>query len=230
MAERIIVEPGQRFGRWTIKAEAPSKVSIAKNRHGNPGRKTRRRFFCVCDCGTDRVVVLSQLRFGTSKSCGCLKVEAVAAVIQTHGASDTPEYSAWLGMRTRCLGASADNKKNYADRGIIVCERWKKFENFLADMGLRPTSKHSLDRFPDNDGNYEPGNCRWAVIHEQMTNRQSTCYVEYQGEKVALATLAKRHGIPGNTLRRRLLDLGWQIESALTTPVRAIAKYQRRGK
>jgi hypothetical protein len=149
---------------------------------GKFGRLTPMAFFqesggdlkilCVCDCGSFRDVVRDKLISGHTKSCGCISREGSRL---RHGqcrkGSHTPEHRAWTKMFERCYSDNPYRKKYYGDRGISVCERWKTFENFFADMGLRPSRQHSLDRI-NNDGNYEPGNCRWATKSEQMKNRR----------------------------------------------------------
>lgn len=127
-------------------------------------------WLCKCVCGNYKVVTGSHLRSGHTKSCGCTKR------MQTiHGGSYTPEYTAWLGMKSRCYNSNHNRYIHYGGRGITVCDRWKdSFENFLADMGKRPSENLSIDRI-DNDGNYEPSNCRWATGKVQILNRKLRC-------------------------------------------------------
>lgn len=111
----------------------------------------------------------------------------IAAAKTTHGLSSSPIYSVWRNMLTRCYNASGQDKKNYQDRGIIVCKRWRNsFENFYADMGDPPTPKHTLDRFPNGNGNYEPENCRWATRAEQSRNLRKNIFITFDGKTLTL--------------------------------------------
>jgi len=166
MSREVKVTIGDRCGRWVVLKF--SRYDKWKNRH----------LECVCDCGTKRVVNGSTLRDGTSRSCGCLQREVAKYIggIQhiTHGCGSkknrAPEYRAWDSMKARCYNEKTKNFRRYGGRGIKVCVRWRgSFENFLNDMGRKPSPNHSIDRI-NNDGNYEPGNCRWATKSQQMNN------------------------------------------------------------
>jgi hypothetical protein len=126
-------------------------------------------------------------------------------------------HSSWTAMKTRCNNPNIEGYKNYGGRGIKVCERWETFENFLTDMGERPIGM-SLDRI-NNDGNYEPGNCRWATRKQQSLNSRHIRWIEFQGVKLPENAMAARHGLTADQLARRLHD-GWTIERALTQPMR----------
>lgn len=135
----------------------------------------------------------------------------------THqGPPPSPEYFIWHTMKTRCSSPGNKRYERYGGRGITVCERWQTFDNFLADMGYRPSPKHSIDRI-NNDGNYEPGNCRWATWQEQAVNKSDTRLLTYKGETLPMAEWARRIGLPPNTLSYRIRH-GWPVDKAIETP------------
>ena len=146
---------GQRIGRLVV-------------RHISGRRNGKRLWLCQCDCGAMAIVQAGYLRQGDTKSCGCLQRELSAARLRTHSDIFSPEYRVWRAMKSRCFNQRAPAWKNYGGRGITVCERWLKYEHFRADMGPRPAGT-SIDRI-NNDGNYEPGNCRWATRAQQNNN------------------------------------------------------------
>lgn len=130
----------------------------------------------------------------------------------------TPEYGVWCTMRRRCDNPNVERYAQYGGRGIKVCERWHKFENFIADMGPRPSAKHSIER-RDNDGDYEPSNCYWATVEQQVYNKQNTRFLDYEGKKLTLPQAAELAGIKKGTLIARLQQ-GWSVSRAIETPVR----------
>lgn len=181
------------------------------------------RWRCLCECGTILTVTGKDLRSGNTQSCGCQRRDQfVAASIKRctkhgHAAKDSKVYQAWISMKSRCYYPHNASYARYGGRGIQVCERWRdSFENFLADMGEPPTPQHSIDRI-DNDGNYEPGNVRWATKIEQghqSTNRMLTA----RGETLNIAEWGRRAGIGTRTIAYRL-KIGWPTEAAIFTPV-----------
>jgi hypothetical protein len=160
----------RQFGRLLVLKYA------GKNRQG------KALWECHCDCGNSVIVLGDSLCSGRTKSCGCSRVENAAKGSKasiTHGhtrnGKRSPEYYTWSGMTQRCTNPHRWNFKDYGGRGIQVCRRWcTAFATFFADMGPKPTPKHrySLDRWPNNDGNYEPGNCRWATRSQQSSNQR----------------------------------------------------------
>lgn len=128
-----------------------------------------------------------------------------------------PLYEVWSAMIQRCTNPRSRQYKDYGGRGITVCERWRSFPNFFADMAPRPTGG-LLDR-KDNNGSYEPGNCRWATRKEQNSNRRNCIYVDCDGECVTLKEYCRRKGLRYRPIVKRIQDRGWPIELALTVPV-----------
>lgn len=170
---------------------------------------------CRCDCGQKKQIVKQSIVQGLTKSCGCLGDESRRSVPRTHGQSRTTTYQIWLGMVARCRNENEPAYPQYGGRGIKVCARWLRFENFLADMGKRPAGK-SIDRI-DNDGSYEPRNCRWATRAEQARNRSTNILIEFRGEKLCLADWAARYGLKPSTLyaaRRRGRDVTTYFQEA----------------
>lgn len=163
---------------------------------------------CRCDCGAETAVVTAKLNSGKTKSCGCWGRS------RKHGMHASSEYVVWSQMKQRCNNKNDDSYARYGGRGITVCERWLKFENFLADMGARPEGT-TLDRI-DNDGPYSPENCRWADNKTQYRNRRPTVWIEYAGEKLCRKDWAVKAGIDDTTLYHRL-KRGWPLEKALFT-------------
>lgn len=151
---------GVRFGRLVV-------MSIG---HGGKAKMMN----CACDCGNDASIAYSNLIRGNTKSCGCWRIEYGSIRGKSHfshGKSSTRTYRAWISMRRRCSSSTHKDYQWYGARGITVCDRWlHSFENFLSDMGEVPTGQ-SLDRI-DSNGNYEPGNCRWATNSQQQSNRR----------------------------------------------------------
>ncbi len=176
------------------------------------------RWLCLCACGRLHVAASTDLRRGVVRSCGCATSEFIAEAKTTHGhtraGAVTPEYSAWRLMLSRCRQETNVNFRYYGGRGIRVCEEWQRsFEQFLADVGPKPSPEYSIDRV-DFNGHYEPGNVRWATRAEQARNRRTNRVVTFRGTTMSLAEAAERAGIPYGRASARLRR-GWPLERAL---------------
>ena len=207
--DRSIDMTGQRFGRWTVvrRAEHPADSS---NRDA--------RWEVLCECGNTSIVTRTSLVKGETQSCGCLQRELASQSVPErfvkHGMTETPEYNIWCLMKRRCGNPRCRAYPRYGGRGITVCERWlHSFENFYADMGPRPSIKHSLDRI-DNDLGYSPENCRWATAREQAYNTRDTTLITHNGRTLNLAEWSNETGISVKLLRSRC-DQGLPPEKIL---------------
>lgn len=186
MSRRIEINPGDKFGHLTVLGENPTKRY--------PNGEVYRNFKCECVCG--KVIEsksLGHLRGRKKISCGCQK--------GTHRKSSTPENQVWRVMKQRCNNPKTPNYHLYGALGIKVCDRWDKFENFIADMGERPSPDHSIDRYPDKDGDYEPSNCRWATRQQQQWNLRSNKMITFRGETKCAAEWAAIAGKAATALR-----------------------------
>lgn len=182
--------------------------------HGN---RTEVGYLCRCDCGNETQVLRSNLLSGAITSCRCYQKEVVSKRNGRHRMSKERVYRTWVEIKTRCFDKNSTGYERYGGRGITMCDRWKNsFEAFLSDMGEPPGKEYSIDRI-NNNGNYEPGNCRWATPSQQSRNRRSCVMVEYNGEKMCVTDLAEKIGMSAPLLRSRI-KRGWDLESAINTP------------
>lgn len=167
------------------------------------------KWVCSCLCGKIHIVRADHLYHHKIRSCGCFAVE----IRTTHGFTGSRTYASWGSMKARCSNTKIKRNLEYINRGITVCERWLQFENFLADMGERPEGK-SLDRI-NNNGDYEPNNCRWATPKEQMNNTNVNRRITHQGTSKRLHEWALIAGVSPDTFRTRIRR-GWTMERALS--------------
>ena len=212
--EQII---GSVSGRLTI--QAITGVSARK----------KRLVLCSCECGGSTVINISQFRAGATRSCGCLHKERAKEHMKSirhlgqgnrlrHGKTDSPEYYVWRTMKQRCTNPKSQSFHRYGGRGIGICKRWELFDNFIADMGPRPTARHTIER-NNNDGSYEPSNCRWATSLEQGRNRSTNVRITYNGVTLTMVDWARKLGISKHALWNRLKK-GWPLEVCLVGPIR----------
>lgn len=173
-----------------------------------------------CKCGDVLVARDGNVNRMLTESCGCLKREIAAKSHTVHGLTNSPEYVAWCCMKDRCTNPNIKNYADYGGRGITVCDRWlESFGAFYTDMGPKPTSRHSIDRFPDNNGNYSPQNCRWATPVEQCNNRRTNRILTINGVSHTVAEWSRISLVPGSEIRKRL-SRGWPHHDAAMKPVR----------
>lgn len=200
---------GRVFGRWTV-------VAFIEHARGVD------RWQCGCICGVVRSVKADNLLKGLSVSCGCY----ARTVAVTHGMHNTPEYDAFIAARQRCTNPKTAGYELYGGRGIKFL--FGSFEEFYAEIGARPSAKHSLDRYPNFNGHYEAGNVRWATAHEQNRNKRNNHRITYSGETLILADWADRAGIKSSLLRNRL-NANWCFECAFTLPLHSSCRHRTHG-
>lgn len=196
---------GKRFGRL-LAIEV-----VGKDKHRNSVWR------CMCDCGNETFVACGSLTAGNIRSCGCLKIEMTKKANTRHGAktggAEMPEYRSYRAAKERCRSKNNHAYQNYGGRGIEF--RFGSFDEFLAEIGPKPSPKHTLDRI-DNDGHYEPGNVRWATRVEQNNNKCNNKLIEFQGKTKTLAQWCRKLNLDYNKVKRRLYR-GWPVDRALLT-------------
>lgn len=194
---------GQKFGRLT-----------ALHRLHNTKGKTK--WLCICDCGNLKEVTLNLLQRGETKSCGCLHKEFMKKQFGTHGKTGTRLHRIWKNMHTRCYNKNISQYKDWGGRGIKICDEWKdNFQTFYDwSMSNGYNDKLSIDRI-DNNGNYEPSNCRWATVKQQNRNSRQAKQITFNGETHCIKEWCEILGINYNTYWTRVTNLGWSTEKAL---------------
>lgn len=212
-SKRFIDRTGKVYARLTVVGYA------------GPNRLGQSNWICDCECGTRLMVFGGNLHSGHTLSCGCLLHEKTTkhgegGKNQSEGGR-SPEYQALCGILQRCLNPNHRGFEDYGGRGITVCEEWNslaKFPAFLAYVGRRPTKDHSIDRWPDKNGNYEPGNVRWGTEEQQQGNTRKNVYVTYRGETLCMRAMARKHNVSYETFSVRIRKKGWDVQKAITTP------------
>lgn len=200
---------GQKFGRLTVIERAEN------NKNGSS------QWVCRCECGNNKVVFIGNLKNGHTTSCGCLQREQAVKANTKHGMKHTRIYNEWCGINRRCYNQNDRCYNNYGGRGITICDEWKNdfqaFYNWAMANGY--ADDLTIDRI-DVNGNYEPSNCRWITRKEQGNNTRRNHLLTYNGKTQTLAQWADEIGISYDTLCSRIVQRHWDIERALTTPVR----------
>ncbi len=202
------LEKGSRYGRWT--AERFSRIGKRYNVYW--------MFHCDCSPHISREVYACNIVSGKSQSCGCLARERTRIRNATHGhcrdGKNTSEYGSWSNARERCRNKKNHAYSDYGGRGIEFCKKWDSFEAFMRDMGPKPSAKHEIDRYPNNDGNYEPGNCRWALRKPQANNTRWNVFIKYGEVVKTAAEWAEETGIKHCTILWRF-HAGWPTNKIL---------------
>lgn len=202
-------------------------------RDAEPSLCGRRRAIFRCSCGNEFRTDPRHIKSGQTKSCGCWRilVSSLSGPRSTvHGHTrngvETRTYKSWAAMTGRCLNDNGADFPKWGAVGVTICERWRTFENFLADMGERPSGM-TLDRYPNPHGNYEPANCRWATPMQQGQNRRNNARFYFHGEKLTISQIKERAPsvIDDETIRRRV-KRGWPMDEALTRPLKNGAQCQ----
>lgn len=197
---------GDKIGRLTILDIEKRKIK----------EQTRIYCYCLCECGNYISVRMDALGcgYGKIRSCKCYRNEMSHTIHTTHNQTDSPEYNTWISMRQRCLNPKVPNYDLYGGRGIKICDRWvNSFENFLSDMGYKPSQRHSIDRI-DVNGNYEPSNCKWSTDEEQQNNKRNSVKISIDGVLYSIKELSQKYNIKESRIwnwRRR----GKSIEDML---------------
>jgi len=202
--KKEIIKKGDRFNRLVA-------IKFVEMR----GKPNQQCWSFRCDCGTDKVIKVNSVKNGNTSSCGCLFMERITKMgkkSKTHGMKGTRIYSIWNGMKQRCTNKKVKEYKDYGGRGIKVCERWLKFENFYEDMGDIPKGK-TLDRI-DNNGNYCKKNCRFVSMKIQCNNRRNNHFLTCRGKTLTISQWSTERNIKQGTLSYRI-HRGWSIPKAL---------------
>lgn len=203
----ITINIGDKFNRLTVIELIPHVKGKAKE------------YILKCDCGNIVICKKNHIYSGNTQSCGCLGKERRKESCTSHGLTYSREYLTWQNMKKRTGDENNEAYKNYGGRGITICDRWlNSFENFLKDMGMKPSPKHTIERV-DNDGNYTPENCKWGTRKEQMNNMRKNHKITYNGKTQNLNQWSEETGMPARDIRYRLHH-GWTVEETFKIPLK----------
>nr|DAH72017.1 MAG TPA: PVL ORF-50-like family [Caudoviricetes sp.] len=203
---------GQTFGKLYV-------IKRVENRKKKCGQQ-QVMYLCKCKCGNETIISYDNLKRQT-RSCGCLQTEAISNMNKTHGLTKTRLHRIWCNMRNRCSNTNMKAYKDYGGRGIKVCEEWSNnfmnFYNWAIANGYKENL--TIDRI-NNNGNYEPSNCRFSTAEQQAHNKRNSIMLSYKKETKHISVWAKEYNITRATLWKRLFVLNWDIEKALTKPLK----------
>lgn len=192
---------GKIFGRWNVLKLIGKKGAYYQ-------------YECICKCGIKKNVFSNALKHGKSKSCGCLHREITSEVFKKHGLINSSEYNSWDSMKQRCCNENNSRYTKYGGKGIKVCRRWlgrNGFKNFINDMGLKPSLKHTIERVNNKKG-YSPDNCKWATKKEQNRNNSRNIYITHNGETRVLKDWSGYNGLSYDAIRWRFNNYGYYHE------------------
>lgn len=204
---------GQRFGRL---------IAIKLDGHDKRGLS---RWFCKCDCGVEKTIVMSHLVRGLTTSCGCYNREKTIRDNLTHNMTHTRIYLIWAGMKQRCLNSNTLHFKDYGGRGITICDKWLRFEGFYQDMNGTYDDLLTIDRINSN-GNYEKSNCTWSTKLVQANNKRNNRILTYNGVTDTISNLCRDNNINKYLVKDRL-KLGWSVEKAFITPIMNTGRHSK---
>lgn len=213
MAKRALITEGQLFGDCIYIKEVPSVDD-------NGIRRRMGRFRCLC--GKEFIDRVDKIKSGDSRGCGCRQGRIIHGL--TRNGEKPDEFKIWCKIKERCYNVKDKRYIDYGARGIKVCDRWRySFKLFYEDMGCRPNSTYSIERI-NNNGNYEPTNCKWGTKKNQARNRRSNVYIEYNGEKKCISEWAEILNLHQMTLWSRIFRYNWSIKKAFEFPKRESKK------
>jgi len=208
--KKIEIKEGQTFGRLTA-------ICFLKN-----DRHHHSVWLFSCSCGAKKEITAIYAYKGLTRSCGCLRKETTTKLKTIHGLKNNNAYEIWCGIKKRCFNKKCKEYPLYGARGITVHPEWvASFKSFYDHVGPRPSKSHSIDRI-NNDGNYEPGNVRWATSIEQANNKRNNSILTVFGKKKTIAEWERDIGCSKELIRQRIKKLGWSAEKAILTPKRHV--------
>lgn len=210
---------GAKINKWTV---------VAPTRQVRVGG-SRDAYVCRCECGSETVLSKSRLKTQAPMQCHSCAAKEIRRAGGAWGQTQLPEYHAWATMKSRCLNSTHAMYKNYGARGITVSTRWLSFKNFYADMGPRPSPKHSLER-KDNNGGYSKANCEWATHKKQSRNKRNSRLLTVDGHTRTVAEWAEQLCTSSTVVVSRIEKHGWSIKDACTIPVLRRKAYKKRNK